>query len=267
MSNFKSTKPAPYVYMCTNRISGQFYIGYREANVKLNRTSDVDFPVYQSSSKSVKESFEEFDWVIMAEFKSGKDAFDFEHALIYEHWSDPLLLNQHCCHNGQQFRRTSPPWNKNTVGLYSRSDATKKKIKEKRAAQVMRPSSLKGKSLADIHSDRAEEIRKKISNAIKLAAAAPGEKERKRNKMLELWQDDTFKQRRSQAIKDGWDKGRAARAARHSGGPVYTFEHESGIVEKCTRAEIKQKHKIGDVSKLLSGKIKSSMGWTIRKDD
>ena len=163
MNTYNPTKAKPYVYICTNKISGHFYIGYREANVKLNRTSDIDFPIYRSSSKAVKDNFDNFEWTIVAEFETGKDAYAFEQKLIHEHWDEPLLLNEHCCHNDNQFRRSAPPWNKGRTGLYSRTDDTKQKIKQKRALQVMGDSPLKGKSYAEIHGEDAGGLKKKIS--------------------------------------------------------------------------------------------------------
>jgi hypothetical protein len=163
MYNYQSTQPKTYVYKCTHRDTGRFYIGYREANVKLNRTSDVDFPIYKSSSKSVSSQFVDFDWIIVAEFENGNDAYNFEQTLIHEHWGNVLLLNEHCCYNGQQFRRTSPPWNKGKVGLYTRTDATKEKIREKRKLQVMGVSPLNGKTFAEIHGNKSEEVAKRIS--------------------------------------------------------------------------------------------------------
>lgn len=267
---YKSTKSKPYVYLCTHKKSGEFYIGYREYNTKLNRTSDVDFPIYQSSSKFVKNNFKDFEWVILAEFDSGKDAYEFEHILIYENWENPLLLNKHCCHNGLHFRRTSPPWNKGMDSPYKRTDETKRKIKEKRANQVMGVSPLKGKTLVDIHGDNANAVREKISKSMKLSSNTPESKQKKKNKMLELWKDESFKQSRSQSIKNGWDKGRDTRSGLNhtkADQTVYTFIHKSGIIEKCTRVEMKQKHKIGSISKLILGVIKTSMGWTVDRGD
>lgn len=270
MYNFKSTKPAPYVYMCTHKLSGRFYIGYRESNVKLNRTSDVDFPMYRSSSKAVKDHFDEFEWMIVAEFDTGTDAFAFEHQLIYKHWNDPLLLNEHCCHSGQQFRRTSPPWNKGTVGLYKRTDETKKKIKEKRALQVMGESPLKGKSLEQIHGNNATQVREKISESVKLTLNTPELKEKNKKNMLAKWKDPDFRTDRTASIKKSWTdpEVKAARSGENhcrADKTIYTFQHETGIIEKCTRVAMKEKHKIGNISKLISGTIKSSMGWKLMK--
>lgn len=45
----------PYVYKLTNKITNQFYYGYRRANVRLKLTPKNDlWKVYFSSSKDVK---------------------------------------------------------------------------------------------------------------------------------------------------------------------------------------------------------------------
>ena len=90
---FTSTKAMPYVYMLTHRTTGQFYIGYREAN---SIPADQDLPKYGTSSKHVAAiGISAFDYQIIAEFFSGEDAYDFEQALIREHRYDPLILNRH----------------------------------------------------------------------------------------------------------------------------------------------------------------------------
>ena len=93
MNIYPSTKVRPYVYICFDRETGQFYIGYREQNIRFNRTSDVDFPKYKTSSIYVRKNFDRFDWIILAEFENGDDAYAFEQQLIFENWSNPLLLN------------------------------------------------------------------------------------------------------------------------------------------------------------------------------
>lgn len=93
---YQSTKVMPYVYMCIHKVTGQFYIGYREDNVRLNRTSDVDLPRYKSSSKIVKPSFQDYDWHIVAECNTGIDAYDLEQQIIFENWGNSLLINKSC---------------------------------------------------------------------------------------------------------------------------------------------------------------------------
>lgn len=88
-----STRPMPYVYMCIHKVTGEFYIGYRFYNTKLGRCSHDDLPQYKTSSNKVKPRFDEFDWVIVAEFFNKEDAYWFEQDLIIENLNNPLLLN------------------------------------------------------------------------------------------------------------------------------------------------------------------------------
>ncbi len=164
MTEYKSTKVCPYVYLCTHKLTGEFYIGYRASNVRFNRTSNEDFPRYRSSSSYVHDNFNQFDWVVLAEFFSSADAYDYEQQLIHEHWSDPLLINKHHCHNGQgRFIRETPPWNAGTRGLYIRTEETINKIKAKRAKQIMQPSPQAGKTYEELYGDDADVIKEKIS--------------------------------------------------------------------------------------------------------
>jgi hypothetical protein len=89
---YSSSKAMPYVYMCINKATNQFYIGSRTTK-KLKHPSHIDFPKYKTSSKVVKPNFEQYDWFIIAEFFNSDDAFTFEQSLIKENWGNPLLLN------------------------------------------------------------------------------------------------------------------------------------------------------------------------------
>jgi hypothetical protein len=103
--------------MGTHKITGEIYIGYREINTV---PSHLDLPKYKTSSKTVKPIFNEFNWIIVAEFFTGDDAFDTEQKLIAEQWNNPDLLNQHyrLSSGKKRFRcdnkgRTGQiPWNK-----------------------------------------------------------------------------------------------------------------------------------------------------------
>jgi len=94
MTIYTSEQVRPYVYMGTHKITGQFYIGYREVN-KI--PSHLDIHKYQTSSEEIAElGFDNFDWVIVAEFFghcAGYDAYDFENDLIKENFDNPLNLN------------------------------------------------------------------------------------------------------------------------------------------------------------------------------
>lgn len=119
-------KILPYVYKCTHRITGQFYIGFRCGN-KVESAQDIF--KYRTSSKLVQETFDDFDVVILAEFFDKVDAYDFEQQLIWEDWKNPLILNKSCFHNGARF---------STAGKtgYHRSEETKKKISKSRYRSV-----------------------------------------------------------------------------------------------------------------------------------
>lgn len=82
----------PYVYKCTHKKTGEYYIGARYGKIKL--PAEQDLPLYKTSSKVVKPRFDEFDWFIIAEFFSGEDAYWFEQDIIKENWKHPLLLNK-----------------------------------------------------------------------------------------------------------------------------------------------------------------------------
>ena len=145
MNIYKSTRAMPYVYMCVHKNTGEFYIGYRSKNVKLNKTSDTDFPTYKTSSKIVRTNFDNFDWIILAEFFTENAAYDHEQYLINEHWGDPLLINRTCHYNKSRFKY---------CGGTPCSEETKRKI------------SLSNKTKL-IGITRSDEFKEKISKATK----------------------------------------------------------------------------------------------------
>lgn len=82
----------PYVYRGTHRTTGEFYIGLRYAN-KVRPEADLG-SVYKTSSKIVQPIFNEFEWVVLAEFFSIDAAREFEVLEIKNHINDELCLNQ-----------------------------------------------------------------------------------------------------------------------------------------------------------------------------
>ena len=109
MTTYSSTKAVPYVYICTHKETNQFYIGYREANVRLNVPSHLDLPEYKTSSKVVHPEWSNYTWTIVAEFFDPSHAYSFEQQLIYDNWKNPLLLNGHYVKDGhKQFRVSGP---------------------------------------------------------------------------------------------------------------------------------------------------------------
>jgi hypothetical protein len=108
MTIYTSTKAVPYVYICTHKETNQFYIGYREANVRLNIPSHLDLPEYKTSSKVVNPEWENYTWTIVAEFFDPSCAYTFEQQLICDNWKNPLLLNGHYNLGENQFRTSGP---------------------------------------------------------------------------------------------------------------------------------------------------------------
>lgn len=93
----------PYVYKLTHRKTGEFYIGYREANV-LPAHQDLGGPYRTSSAVIHDMGFDEFDWMIVAEFPTGDEAYDHEQELINEDFHNPLCLNRSCFNGSARFK-------------------------------------------------------------------------------------------------------------------------------------------------------------------
>lgn len=112
----------PYVYFATNRITREFYIGYRKAN---KEPAHIDFPKYKTSAKQVKDNFDQFDWYIVAEFFDAESAYDFEQQLIHENLDNPLIINRSCFHGKRHFKRYG-----------TLSDNHKRKISETKTGEL-----------------------------------------------------------------------------------------------------------------------------------
>ena len=157
MTTYSSYKAVPYVYICTHKETNQFYIGYREANVNLNRPSHLDLPEYKTSSTTVRPDWENYTWTIVAEFFDPSHAYTFEQQMIFDNWDNPLLLNgQYRLGKIKQFRRSGPtgrkgkpsplkgkPNGKKGISTRPHSTDTKQKLHD---ANLGRPSPKKGKS-------------------------------------------------------------------------------------------------------------------------
>ena len=127
MNIYTSDIPKPYVYICIHKITEKIYIGYREYNVKLKLTSDIDFPLYRTSSKIVNPNFNDYYWYIVAEFNNGNDAYEVEQQLIFEHWNNPLLINQYCDHSHKRrWKPVKDVWNKGIT--YTKEQKEKQNI-------------------------------------------------------------------------------------------------------------------------------------------
>lgn len=95
---------SPYVYYGIHRITNEIYYGVRYGNVRSRRRPEEDLGTkYFTSSKFVKNRFNEFNWFILAQFITKEDALEFEEFLIKKSWNNPLLVNKQCA--GKSFRR------------------------------------------------------------------------------------------------------------------------------------------------------------------
>ncbi len=89
---YTSSRALPYVYMCKEKNSPYFYIGYRYANYDPS-TKDLGTK-YFTSNAYVKENFDNFEHKVMAEFFDKESAYEFESDLIAELDSE-YLINTH----------------------------------------------------------------------------------------------------------------------------------------------------------------------------
>lgn len=102
-------KIMPYVYKCTERKTGRFYIGYRYKN-SLPAKDDFG-KVYFTSNDYVKENFNDFDYEILAEFETRKEAFKYETKMIRE-TSCELQIN------ANKHNKMKKPYKKSEINLY-----------------------------------------------------------------------------------------------------------------------------------------------------
>jgi hypothetical protein len=156
MTTYSSDKAAPYVYVCTHKETNQFYVGYREVNVKLNIPSHLDLPEYKTSSTIINPDWENYTWFILAEFFDPSHAYTFEQQLIYDNWDNPLLLNGHCNIGKNQFRRSGP-----------HSDETKQKLSDANKGKTLSAETKQKISDANKGKTRSDESKQKISDAKK----------------------------------------------------------------------------------------------------
>lgn len=103
---YPSTKALAYVYLLTHKTTNEFYYGYRAANIKTNTPSHIDLPIYKTSSNNVSHRFNEFNWIILAEFFNPNDAYDFEQLCIHNRWKESGMLNMRCYYGTERYDTT-----------------------------------------------------------------------------------------------------------------------------------------------------------------
>jgi hypothetical protein len=102
-----------YVYLVKNKYTGEFYYGYRSANIRLKRKPEEDFWVhYKTSSKNLKAQItstpERFEWFIVFE-GTPEECYWTEQTLIKENFKVKGCLNRHYAEPGSiQFWKASP---------------------------------------------------------------------------------------------------------------------------------------------------------------
>lgn len=142
----KTPDAKPYVYKCTHKTTGQFYYGYRSQNTVCAK-EDLGGK-YKTSSKIVRASFEDFACKIVAECVDKATAYLLEQQLIYEHKTNPLILNRKCYYHCKGI---------NQYINYRHTEETKQKIGVKSKG---RKSALKGIA-------RPQQVKDQISATLK----------------------------------------------------------------------------------------------------
>ena len=216
-----SSQVRAYVYKGVHTVTNEYYFGYRERNIKLNRTSDVDLLVYRTSSASVRVAFEEFEWQILAEFSNGADAFEFEQSLIFEHWDDPLLLNKNCrLPNGKkQFRNTTGYW----TGKTQSSEANAKRS----ASLTGHPGAWTGKKQsAETSAKKSESMKGKNTWMVGRHPSAETSAKHSASKMEQnTWTKGTH----------WWNNGITSKTSVEQPGPEWSLGRINGIPKKGTK--------------------------------
>jgi hypothetical protein len=160
MNSYTSSRVMPYVYMGIHRVTNQVYIGSRTSK-QQKLPSYFDLLDYRTSSKRVKPIFDEFDWIILAEFFDPLAAYDFEQQCIHENWTNPLKLNRVC-------RYDMPRWS--TTGMAHLDESKRKMSEAKKGKPRTSPFSAETKlKLSEASKKRvwSEEIKRKISETRK----------------------------------------------------------------------------------------------------
>jgi len=213
---YPSSRVLPYVYICTHKETGQFYIGYRAANVKLQKPSHLDLQSYKTSSKIVKPDFENYLWYIVAEFYDKDIAYDFEQQLIHENWGNPLLLNKSCHYKKSRFKcPTGIPCStekKNKIGSankikltgITRSEEFKQKVSKANKGKVMSQETRDklSKIVSDYHKATPRQVSDQTKEKLRIANKGRTMSEEQKKKISDAKRQRDKKSPMSQETKD-----------------------------------------------------------------
>lgn len=158
----------PYVYKCTHKETGRFYIGYRKAN-KLPAYLDLGIH-YFTSSREVKKDFKNYIFEIISEHNCPYIAYETEQAHIFQNRNNPLLIN------GRNFRtrnhislNPSPVQIKPSYNQYNIDKKLKYRLEQEKHFELienLKIKSLEGvlesvnkrKSLTDVNSKKYQHL-------------------------------------------------------------------------------------------------------------
>lgn len=166
-----------YVYKCTNKINGIFYIGSRWKN-ELTPSEDLGYKYFTSSKVINKTNISEYAIEILKEFESAAEAWDYEQILIRDNFADPLIINQFFLIGGKkQFRN---------IGGYNLSEETKAKQRKPKSEQgrknigdANRLRLAKEDERAKLRKPKSEETRQRMKIAQKLKGGPTKETSKK----------------------------------------------------------------------------------------
>lgn len=149
-----------YVYRLDHPTTGEFYFGYRKANI-VPASQDLGIE-YFTSSKYVEPRFHEFDYSIIQEFNDPFEAYDLEQFLIYQERKNPLILNRRC-HYGSKSQFT--------MSNKKHSQETRDKMS---AAQKGVPKPPRSEEQNAANSARQKGVPKSLEHKAKISAATKG---------------------------------------------------------------------------------------------
>lgn len=142
-----------YVYKVVDRVTGEYYIGFRSAH-KVAPEFDL-WVKYFTSSRIVKSKIDCFDPSIIEIFDSAQEAYDYEQLLIYENWEDPLMINKSCYHNKKAFKQSDHLSEDHKLNI---SKATKGRVFSDEHKQKLAKAKL-GKPLSEETKKKMSEVR------------------------------------------------------------------------------------------------------------
>ena len=148
-----------YVYRLDHPTTGEFYFGFRKANiVPANQDLGID---YFTSSEYVEPRFHEFDYTIIQEFVDPFEAYDLEQFLIYQELKNPLMMNRRCFY-GSKSRfttagKSTSQETKDKISALHKGKSTSQETKDKMSAAK------KGKKHSEETKDKMSAAQKGIS--------------------------------------------------------------------------------------------------------